>query len=78
MLCHPISPPQMVRLYRDPEGTKIFTHVTKDPSNIGPGTLDEKQVYTLQRKVKQLEAQLSGFGVSCLDPQGKVGTGAFA
>ena len=69
----------MVRLYRDPKGETLFTHVTRDAAHTAPSaiaTMDDNQVVVLQKKVKQLEAQLSNFEVrwwfaciSCLPPR---------
>ncbi len=61
----PSRPPlQMVRLYRDPKGEQLFTHVTRDATGVsGIATADDNQIHTLQRKVKHLEAQLTNFEV---------------
>lgn len=55
---------QFVRLYKDPKGDKLFTHVTRDLGASAIGTCDDQQVHTLQRKVKNLEAQLTKMEVS--------------
>ena len=59
---------QMVRLYKDPKGDAIFTHVTNDAtgaaaaaaSGAGIATCDEHdRVINLEKKVKELQAQLA-------------------
>ncbi len=49
---------QVVALRNDPEGEKIFPPTNEPPT--GLGTCDEiKEIATLQRKVKTLQAQLT-------------------
>ena len=58
----------MIRLYKDPKGDNLFTHVTRDVGNTGvsamQATQDDNQIHFLQKRVKQLEAQLTNFEVS--------------
>ena len=53
----------MVRLYKDPKGDTIFTHVTNDATGAagtGFATADDHdRVTTLEKKVKELQAQLA-------------------
>ena len=55
---------QMIRLYNDPEGDTIFTHVTNDATGAATGTAlatcdDHERVITLEKRVKALQAQLA-------------------
>ena len=58
---------QMVRLYKDPKGDTIFTHVTNDATGAagtGFATADDHdRVTTLEKKVKELQAQLAACDV---------------
>lgn len=62
----------MVRLYKDPKGETIFTHVTNDATGAAGGTgyatCDHDRVIVLEKKVKELQAQLATNEVyiSCL------------
>lgn len=56
----------MVRLYKDPKGDTIFTHVTNDATGAasvagtGFATYDDHdRVINLEKKVKELQAQLA-------------------
>lgn len=54
----------MIRLYKDPEGDTIFTHVTNDATSVAGGTAlatfdDHERIITLERRVKELQAQLA-------------------
>jgi len=58
----------MVRLYKDPKGEALFTHVTKEAgctgvSGIG-ATVDEQKIVALNRRVRDLEGQVNSFQVS--------------
>lgn len=57
----------MVRLYKDPKGDTIFTHVTNDATGAagtGFATADgHDRVTTLEKKVKELQAQLTAVEV---------------
>ena len=58
----------MVRLYKDPKGDTIFTHVTNDVTGAagtaGFATADDHdRVTTLEKKVKELQAQLASYEV---------------
>ena len=55
---------QMIRLYKDPEGDTIFTHVTNDATGAAGGTAlatcdDHERVITLEKRIKALQAQLA-------------------
>ena len=55
---------QMIRLYKDPEGDTIFTHVTNDAMSAAGGTAlatyeDHERVITLEKRIKALQAQLA-------------------
>lgn len=62
---------QMVRLYKDPKGDTIFTHVTNDATGaagtgFGTGFAtgdDHDRVANLEKKVKELQAQLAAYDV---------------
>ena len=54
----------MVRLYKDPKGDTIFTHVTNDATGAAAGTgfatnEDHDRVINLEKKLKELQAQLA-------------------
>ena len=61
---------QMIRLYKDPKGDNLFPHVTHDPGITGvsamQATQDDNQIHFLQKRVKQLEAQLTNSKVSTM------------
>ncbi len=52
----------MIRLYKDPNGEALFTHVTKEAGCTGASaialTVDEHKIMTLQRKINDLEDQV--------------------
>ena len=56
----------MVRLYRDPDGNSLFTHITRDATGASGifTTLDGNQVMALQKKIKQLEIKLIKYEAS--------------
>ena len=62
----------MVRLYKDPRGENVLTHITKDVGNTtgivvtsgGHATTDaDMKVMTLEKKVKELQTQLDKYEV---------------
>ena len=53
-----------MRLYRDPKGDTIFTHVTTNDAAGAAGTGfatcdDHERVITLEKRVKELQVQLA-------------------
>ena len=49
---------QMVGLYRDPEGKKIFSKTDPSQANMPP-TTDSDTIDTLKRRVQELENEVS-------------------
>jgi len=49
---------QMVGLYRDPEGKKIFAKTDPSQANVPP-TSDSDTIDTLKRRVQELENEVS-------------------
>ena len=49
---------QMVGLYRDPEGKKIFSKTDPSQANVPP-TTDSDTIDTLKRRVQELENEVS-------------------
>ena len=59
----------MVRLYKDPKGDTIFTHVTNDVTGAAAGTGfatcdDHDRIVNLEKRVKELQAQLTACEVN--------------
>ena len=57
-----LSHMKMVKLYKDPQGETLFTHVTKEAGCTGASaiamTMDEQKIMNLQRKIHDLEDQV--------------------
>ena len=59
----------MIKLYKDPKGDTIFTHVTNDATGAGGGTGyatcdDHERVINLEKKIKELQVRIAASEVT--------------
>ena len=49
----------MFKLYKDPKGETVFTHVTNDATGAAGSSADRERIIHLEKRVKELQAKLT-------------------